>query len=172
MLTHADVLGAWDDLKAELLRYPAPPAPVAGYLPGGAPEPYYDLRPAIAALKRWSKRLGWPAADQPGVLIKRADGLLVGYALNVKLRNAMSVPDTVAWIDEMGAVVEAAGGDFEELLDELYARERQVLRVASPAPACPTCNDRRWVRDERLNPGPNVPHPVIGCPRCNPGARL
>jgi hypothetical protein len=170
MLTSGDVLTAWDGLREELLRYPAAPVPVAGYLPSGAPEPYYDLRPAIKALRDWSKRLGWAADDSgSGRLVKRADGLLVGYALNVKRRNDMSVADTVAWIDEMGAIVQEAGGDFDELLAALHATERLPLRPEM-APSCPVCADRRWVRDERLNVGPNLPFPGIGCPRCNPGA--
>lgn len=140
-ITAYEVLTGWQAVKAELLRYPAQPEPVAGYLPDGQPVEYYNLGPAIAELKRWALKLGWPAdVDEPGRLVRRADGLLIRYALNVKLRHNYSVPDLVEWIGMIGESVFECKGDFDELLNEMHAKEDQPIMAPFTPDPCPICH--------------------------------
>jgi hypothetical protein len=173
LLGHDAVIRAYDELKQETLAYRnQAPAPVAGYLPSGEPEPYYNIAPLVAELKAWAKLLGWwqdapPDPEMPQQLADPKMALLLRYAVAIRRFYQQSPADCAEFVREMATALVAENPqiDFDFVLLEVHAFDE--LPPVQAAQECKVCRGMKHVAlvDRGLERAPSAIG-TMPCPKC------
>jgi hypothetical protein len=173
LLGHDAVIRAYDELKQETLAYRnQAPAPVAGYLPSGEPEPYYNIAPLVAELKAWAKLLGWwqdapPDPEMPQQLADPKMALLLRYAVAIRRFYQQSPADCAEFVREMATALVADNPqiDFDFVLLEVHGFDE--LPAVQPARECKVCHGMKHVAlvDRGLERAPSAIG-TMPCPKC------
>jgi hypothetical protein len=167
------VLHAWQELRTERAAYAyAQPQPVAGYLPSGEPEPYYNIGPLVAELKVWAKRLGWwqdapPDPEMPQQLADPKMALLLRYAVAIRRFYQQSPADCAEFVREMATALVAENPqiDFDFVLLEVHGFDE--LPPVAVARECKVCRGMKHVAlvDRSLERAPSAIG-TMPCPKC------